>query len=227
MLQKSLLLSLAFLCACGEGPTAPTQYAAPTVDVRVHFRDPPAASGGEVVLRAYYITKVKSPLAPGRLSQTWAAGASSPFRADEVRFQLARSYAEAPADGDVRLFSLSASLPESQPQAMGGYWATPGLLLVYAAQPTPWSLFAPGSGTVNLPKGYSWLRRTCGASPGQIQLEVRPVDEVVEFVPVAGNPEADDGADAAEQAFVASCGVTAPIQDLGTRVSFDRAGELI
>jgi len=231
MRRTIIAIGVASLYACSAGPTGPYEYRATAVSLHARFVDLPGGDVTNARLTAYLLKDDG-----GSLGQAPAGSAFAPFLADGVDFQLIADGATATLGSlpDLRFFQIFAELSDyANTVEYPGSWGQPGLVLAYAVWPTSWSLFGPGSQTVNFPQGYSWLRRTCGSQPGQIQMEVRPVDEVVELrhladrqlagLVVNGTPDAQ----ASEESFVASCGVAPPAADFGTRVSFDRAQALV
>jgi len=237
MLRSIFLCSMVSLIGCTAGPTGPYEYVAPSVAVHVRFADVPV---GEVVhagLDAEYLTNSNDYLPDnphvmlgGSLVFNRSGTATATLNASEGRFELLHNSGYGGPQSDVHLFSVRASV-SSQP----GHWEQPGLLLVYAFQQTSWHLFGPGSPAVTFPQGYSWLRRSCGAVPGQIQMEVLPVDTTVDFRQVDSLPDGDvyivssDGVltrvgDSvhSEQEFVESCGAPTAAADLGTRIAYER-----
>lgn len=259
MIRKLISVSAIFLSTCTAGPTDIEEYEPPAVDVRVRFLDLPAEPVLSASLGVYYVTKAGDAsqryAIGGNLTEESAGYASSSLGGDAARFSIkpdslsgyeARARQAAGSSlPTVRFFNLTASLMigEAVQNTSAGYagsWRPPGFLLVYASEATPWALFGPGSPSASFPQGYSWLRRTCGALPGQIEMEVLSIDEVVEFRHFELPPEdgrsiyiLPDGRsvlgpiNTLEQTFAASCGAALPAADLGTRVSFDRAASLV
>ena len=241
MSRSILLCSMVSLFGCTAGPTGPYEYWAPSVAVHVRFADVPvgAVSAG---LDAEYLTNSNDYLPDyphamlgGSLVANGGGSATANLHDGEGSFELLYSSGSGAPQPEVHLFSVRASLSSGI-----GHWAQPGLLLVYAFRQTSWHRFGPGGPAVNLPQGYSWLRRSCSAVPGQIQIEVVPVETVVDFRQVDSLPGGDvyvassegvltsvgDSAHS-EQAFVESCGSPATAADLGTRIAYERTQSLV
>lgn len=244
MFGKLLAISAVFWFACTAGPTSPDEYRTPSMAIHVRFADLPTGGVGYATLQVDRLTKADdSPTGTtigGSVSKKGGGWGATPVPAgaDDVRFDVVAGYAAADEYlPSLRFFRLSASLWSADwgpGQQYDGYWTQPGLLLVYAVRATPWTLFAPGSPTVTFPAGYSWLRRACGAVPGEIQMEVLPIEQVVELGHVGGDPDAIDvlstqlpEPQVSEQQFAESCGAPKTTADVGTRASFDRAGKLV
>jgi len=246
MSQRLLLCPMVFLFGCTAGPTGPYEYWAPSVAVHVRFADVPAGAAVYAGLDAEFLTNSNddqqlAALTPpamlgGSLVYSEGASASATLNAGEARFELV-SYSAGTNHGDVRLFWVRASLSSDDSNEL---WAQPGLILAYTPWQTTWHLFGPASPAVTLPQGYSWLRRSCSAVPGQIQMEVVPVETVVDFrhvegvtpgiqvhVSVDGVTTGVGEGERAEQAFLASCGASTTSADLGTRIAYERAQSLV
>jgi hypothetical protein len=232
MYRTIIALSAVTLCACTAGPRRPglDDYRPTAVSIHASFVDLPTTEVASASLSAYwlYAENDKPP------SQRCAGNANAPFRSSEAQFELTAGATEYPDVGglpELRFFTLYASLWASgtPPGASAGYWGQPGTILVYALSATTWSPFGPGGQTVSFPQGYSWLVRTCGPLPGQIQMEVHSIDESVELRHIEGDVAAIAGSsiEASERIFVQSCGAVLPTTALGTRVSFDRAQSLV
>jgi hypothetical protein len=228
------------LVGCTAGPTGPYEYSAPSVAVHVRFADVPVGEAVYGALDAEYLTNSNDyrPSDPPRMlegsliANTSGVSASAPLNAGVAKFELVSIAHGNEVQYEVQLFSVRASLSSGI-----GHWAQPNLLLVYAFRQTSWHLFGPGGPAVNLPQGYSWLERSCGAVPGQIQMEVLPVDATVDFRQVDSTSGNDiyidvspDGvytsvsaSERSEQTFVASCGASTTAAGLGTRIAYERA----
>ena len=207
MRRTIISLWVVSLCACSAGPSGPYEYTAPAVNLHVRLADLPAGNVAHAWLTAYLLEEDS-----GSLSQQQTGSAFTPVSADDVDFQLLEAGARATIGSfpDLRFFQIFVGLSDSAASYDGypGNWGQPGLFLAYAVRPTSWSLFGPASQSVTFPQGYFWLRRTCALQPGQIQMEVQPVDEVVELRPMDSavvNGTLD--AQASEKSFLASCGV--------------------
>jgi hypothetical protein len=229
MLRTSLILTVALLCACYSVPNDLEHYSAPALTVHAHFADLPA---GDTALAQLNIALVyldhSSPEQQYGSDLVNAQMHGEPTAQGDVQFTLAaggnmdRSANSASSHGPLRFFRLSATLDMSQP----GAWVALGFDLVWAADAVTFYPFGPAYPSVSVPKGYSWLRRQCGPSPGQIQMDVRPIDETVVFRHVDSGHVVSDPftrpLEPIERSFVESCGTVIPAQDLGTRVAFDR-----
>lgn len=227
MRRTIISLWVVSLCACSAGPSGPYEYTAPAVNLHVRLADLPAGNVAHAWLTAYLLEEDS-----GSLSQQQTGSAFTPVSAGDVDFQLVEAGARATIGSlpDLRFFQIFVGLSDSTASYDGypGNWGQPGLLFAYAVRPTSWSLFGPASQSVTFPQGYSWLRRTCALQPGEVEMEVRPVDEVVELRPMDSavvNGTLD--AQASEKSFLASCGWAPPTADFGTRVSFDRGQSLV
>jgi hypothetical protein len=227
MCRKAILLAAIAACSCSAGPTGPKlyDYQAPAVNVHVRYLDWPTSDQNEVTLQWVHWTGTGD-----SLTSSWNGFAFAQLHANEAVFPLVAGGQRSSDDySSLRFFSLftSFSAPAGAPSG-STYWTKPGLFLVYAQSPTTWSPFALADQAVTFPQGYSWLRRTCGPLPGKGQLEVRSIDEVVEFQRVNWDDRANARSqlEALEQASLVACGITSPPTELGTRISFDRAQSL-
>jgi hypothetical protein len=235
MRSKLACLFFMVLSACTEEPSR----SEPDVRIGIHFVDLPDGEGQKAELSAYWARKYdKSSMDDLLLQENPVGWAGQRFVTPDVRLTLPYPRINVTSGGQglfgLRFFALSATLwspSDSQTgtasQTHPGRWRQPGLLLVYSGWERDFQFepFGPAGPTVTIPPGYSWLSRTCGAVPGQIQVEVRPISETVQFRQVSPGYEAVD-IEAWELAFAASCGVTGPAIDLGTRLFFDRAQEI-
>lgn len=240
MLRTSFVLSVTLLGACYSGPNQLEYYRAPSLTVHAHVADVPADSPGyaEISLAMVELGLDRFPQPQASLVPTWGRSTrAEPMTAGDVQFVVGTDYylaRNAPSYlPQLRFFRLWATLPTAMggppeaPSAVSWYpgtWSPPGVELVWAASAATFSPFGPAYPGVTVPAGYSWLRRQCGPAPGQIQTEVRPIDETVVFqhadwTPTSGIPPC---LEPLERSYVESCGAVAPAQDLGTRVSFDR-----
>jgi hypothetical protein len=252
MCRKALSILAVFLCACTIAPE-PGGYIGADLAINVHFLDIPAGNVSGAVAFVDMVNYCGDPTADRendlryiRVSQ----GVSFPglLSAGDARILLyvyPDTLATVCGNGvsnslsALRLFTLW-SLLYFEPQndagvnALPGYWAPVGLELVYASQAITFSPFGPAGQSVAFPQGYSWLRRTCGASPGQVQMEARPIEESAEFRPFDSLPPAEDQTQSSsqevgqsERSLVESCGAALPAEDLGTCVLFGRAQSLV
>ena len=126
--------------------------------------------------------------------------------------------------GELRFYRLSSEL-QVQTGQYAGTWAPRGYDLVQAEFPASFSPFGPSGPTVTFPEGYSWLRRTCGATAGAIEMTVVSTDDVVDFYDLGISP--NPSIELSEQALVEGCRATVPTVDIGARVSLDRAQSLV
>jgi hypothetical protein len=251
MRRKALPILAVFLCACTAAPE-PAGYVGADLAINARFLDIPAGNVSGAVAFVDMVNYCGDATADSendlryiRVSQ----GVSFPglFSAGDARvllYAFPDTLATVCGKGAstslsaLRLFTLWSLLffepPNDGTNVFPGYWAPVGLELVFASQATTFSPFGPAGQSVAFPQGYSWLRRTCGASPGQVQLEARPIEETAEFRPFDSLPPAEDqtqsssrGVGQSERSLVESCGAALPAQDLGARIVFDHAQSLV
>jgi hypothetical protein len=237
MNRKAFVILAVLQGACSAGPDQAKNYHGPSVTLTVHLADPPAVEVGyaEISVDAVdYCTPTYSQRPdvqeiPGET--IWV----SPWAGEtaQVHF-LAGGGSHCPAGtfyGQLRFFRVSAylSVQEGPDSSTGaGTWAPIGYDLVYAQIPTTFGPYGPSGPSVAIPKGYSWLRRACGAAAGEVEMTVVSTDETVDFHNAGFNsPREKWTIQLSEQALVESCGETVPPADLGSRVSFDRAQSLV
>jgi|GEM_PF-2385465 len=227
MCRKAIFLAAISACSCSAGPNGPQlyDYQAPAANVHVRYLDWPASDQNEVTLQWVHWTGTGD-----SLTSSWNGFAFAQLHANEALFPLvAGGQKSSPEDSSPRFFSLFTSSGSGGASSSLTCWTKPGLFLVYAQSPTTWSPFALADQAVTFPQGYSWLRRTCGPLPGKSQLEVRSIDEVVEFQRVNKDDRANAKSqlEALEQDSLVACGIAPPPTELGTRISFDRAQSIV
>jgi hypothetical protein len=231
MFRKTLPISALLLLACNGVPSRPMpgDYQPEAVTIRARFLDLPAGaiSAGP---RVYQMDRYKKSF------RQVPTGSDVSLTTDEVEFHLAAIWGLSPEQyqlPDLRFFRVLVMAappyaPDRYDSIYPGSWEDPGRFLVYAMNATFWTPLGPNGPTLNFPQGYSWLRRRCGTTPGQIEMEVRPIDEVVELRHQdTTDPEQEDSdLEMSERALVEGCGATIPAADLGVRASFDVASSL-
>jgi hypothetical protein len=236
MCRKPLALFVLTLGACSAGPSRPDEYRPTAVSIHARFASPDAVyaalqvlevkPGGDCLGEAPALTRVQS--------------LDTQLVASEGTFVLDGPYPgwELLGMWPLRFFRLAAIASGANGEYLSADgispldWVPMGFDLAYAYQDASWAPFGPAGQTFALPQGYSWLRRTCGAQPGQVQFEVRPIDEVAEFRPFAGigllNPQTwGRMTETWERMLVDNCGASPVTENLGTRISFDRAASLV
>jgi len=254
MCRKVLSILFVFLSACTAAPE-PAGYVGADLAINARFLDIPAGNVSGALVFVDTVNYCGESVADGedhpryfRVSQGYGP---IPLLSDDARVLLAPRDSPSPIQdlcpngggpflSTLRLFTLWSLLGVEPPNDDGsnvfpGYWAPVGLELVYAPQATTFSPFGPAGQSVAFPQGYSWLRRTCGASPGQIQMEARPIEETAEFRPFDSHPPTDDPTQSyspqeveqSELSLVEGCGAALPAEDLGTCILFGRAQSLV
>ena len=235
MLQESLrttfILTMALVGACFSGPNQLEYYSgAPALTVHAHFAELPADNTAYATLDIAMLRDSDSATnQQGSLDPVeWSIPAAS-MSAGDAQFAVRSGgavsdpfFLNSLSGGKLRFFRLAAGLWPTQGTSGSDTWSPLGFDLVWSAEEVTSYPFGPAYQSVSFPKGYSWLRRQCGPSPGQIQMDVRPIDETVVFQHVDPFLLWDTSyLETSERSFVASCGVVIPAQDLGTRISFD------
>jgi hypothetical protein len=105
-------------------------------------------------------------------------------------------------------------------------WAAFGTDLIYSRDPGTIQPFPDGP-VLEVPAGYSMLRRSCPAADGQIATTVTGPDAPIVLSPVPPEVRHLGTLESAEASFLQSCGVTLPsTPDLGVPISFDLASKL-
>jgi hypothetical protein len=253
MCRKTLPILAAFLCACTIAPEQPGYIGADLV-INARFLDIPAGKVSGAVASVDMVNYCGDATADRENDLRYISvsqGRSFPelSSAGDARvllYAFPDTLATVCGEGvspslssALRLFTLWSwlgvePLNDDGTSVFPGYWAPVGLELVYASQATTFSPFGPAGQSVAFPQGYSWLRRTCGASPGQVQMEARPIEETAEFRHFDSLPPEDDqtqsssqGVGQSERSLVESCGAVVPAEDLGTCILFGRAQSLV
>ena len=231
-LRTSFLLTTALLGACFSGPNQLEYYNSkvPALTVHARFAGLPTGYVAYPNLDLAMVSSPASALAPGatRLPPTQTGNRGDLNAGGEAQFTVhaggSTSSSNLPMENSpLRFFRLGVSFTEPGGTTGQDTWTAVGYDLVWAMDVTKYYSAGPASPSVTFPKGYSWLRRQCGPSAGQIQLDVRPVEEAVVFQKVDRFLLWDPYyLEASERRFLESCGAVIPAQDLGTRVSFDR-----
>jgi hypothetical protein len=107
-------------------------------------------------------------------------------------------------------------------------WSAPSTLIAYARRAARHHVSGLNGPTVDLPEGYSLLRRRC--ENGRTEFEVLPINALISLSPQTrehtrrGNDPFD--AEDLESEWLASCGGTPRPLDLGHRITFERSIEL-
>jgi hypothetical protein len=223
MLRTSIIVTAALICGCYSGPNQLDYYpGVPALTVHVHFAELSAASTmrADLGIANYneYSSQPQSELTP------FATVSSATIANGDAQFTVFAAGGGDPNPNlnSLRFFRLAASLWTTEGTSAPDTWSPLGYDLVWSAEAITSYPLGPASESVSFPKGYSWLWRQCGPSPGQILMDVRPIDETVVFRPVDPLlPWNASYLEASERSFVESCGVVIPPQDLGTRISFD------
>lgn len=231
-----LLLCLSIvgvLSACSPGPELPDHFKGRGLRLTTRFVGDPTVGHDTVVLTLGYMD-LCDPQAP--------APANPSALITNARFALGDGTLTFPFD-NIDLSTNSTGAPKAScglneapffyriSATQGddlGRWSSADEL-VFAPEPTTYLPFGPGGTTLELPQGYSLLRRSCANGSIDYQF-LRPDDAVVELRRSQPAPQLD-GAPLAEierdeRTFLADCGVHPPDVDLGTPVSFDRASHL-
>jgi len=238
MTRKALVILIALLGACTAGPDPIESYRGSSFTLNARFADPSAPEFSWLVVNVDVISSDRLEQQPEVKHVSLESAAVPPLVGGSARIEISASGA-IPQDvlgvdvGEVRFFRVTAgealaTAPNGGP--FFGLWTLPGYDLVYAQVSTTFSPYGPTGPTIEFPKGYSWLRRTCGATPGLIEMAVASPEGTVDFHyagPWSNWPQENWSIDEEEQALVESCGAAVPAVDLGSRVTFDRAQELV
>jgi hypothetical protein len=248
MNSRFFILSLSLMAACTAGPESPSLYQSFGPVVSFNFKDVPSGENiAGATLQLSLVSFLPGVEAPNSecdehagstmLDSFIAEGAE--FRIPPINTQSSYNLSEACARR--YLEALNFLKVNAEPYraidsgGMGlalGTW-TPGAYdLVYARSPTTFMPFGPAGAAVTIPEGYSWLRRTCGAA-GNTELSIVPTSETLDLHRggsiMMPRPLGYGGISTAEtiERGLVPCGDPPPARDLGTRVSFDRAKELL
>lgn len=249
MVRRAFVILVVIQGACTAGPDQPEMYRGPAFILNAHFADLPAA---EILAAEMYVNAVNYCNTTGDTQSDLEEVAVEqrevypyPFVTENIRVEFPAARSQLPLCtqggnvGPLRFFRLQSWLEQSLPPgphspegsySLVGPWAPIGYDLVYASAATTFRPFGPAGPTVEFPRGYSWLRRTCGVTPGLIDMGVVSTSETVEFrlnrLPDYLPPGSLE-IELSERHLVESCGATLPTEDLGSRISFDRAQSLV
>lgn len=249
MIARLPILLLALMSACTAGPESPERYRrfGPETTLRFNFKDPPA---GEVITMASLILGLVS-FQPSVEAPSGECGLSSsiatlkPFIADGAQFRI-------PSINTLYPYYQSESCAQQYPQSLHflkvhaeltvssggaylvpniGHWTLGAYDLVYAHSDTTFRPFGPTGAAATIPEGYSWLHRTCGVA-GNTELSVVPISETLDLYRGGRimTPPTGFGSMSTTEAIersLATCGGPPPTWDLGIRVSFDCAKDLL
>jgi hypothetical protein len=229
MIRKAFIVLVVLQGACSStGPDRPESYHGPAFTLNARFVDLPMGeiSSAEVDLSAVDYGALRDDQ-QSEVRQVYVEALSlSPLVGASAQLDFAAvagilpQLQEGTFYGELRFFRLTAELqvPIGPDQwSFIGPWSPRGYDLVHAQIPATFSPYGPSGPAVTFPKGYSWLRRTCGTAPGMIEMTVVSTDEAVDFYDV----------EVSDQALAEGCGAIVPAADLGTRISFDRAQSLV
>jgi hypothetical protein len=237
VIRKAFVVLVALLGACTTGPDV--SYIGPAFTLNARFANLPAGeiSSVEVVINLVQYSAHEAPQQPevGEVPVDWR---SSVLVGDSAQIEFTAAYTPPQqigtsfSDRDLRFFRLTSVLQMQPGDSFSsiGPWDPHGYYLVYTQIPTTFSPFGPSGPTIDFPKGYSWLQRSCGTSTGAIDMAVVSTDEVVDFYEVETPPtlRTDQWTiELSERALVQGCGAAVPAADLGSHVSFDRAQSLV
>ena len=235
MTRKAFLIMFAIQGACAAGPDQAQDYRGPAVTINARFFDLPSTDIVGAQANIYAVAFCNAPAYQQPDLKEVPVGdrtpETSPFVADHLRFDVLGDGGDSgPArcgysSNELRFFRVHSFLEEST--GSFGTWSPTGYDLVYSPSATTFSPFGPNGPSVAFPRGYSWLRRTCGSAPGLIDMAVVSTDETVDFH-FGQNPGTFPGEiDQSELALVETCGAIPATADLGARISFDRAQALV
>lgn len=248
MNSRFFILSLSLMAACTAGPESPSLYKSYGPVVSFNFKDvPPGEDITKATLRLSLVSYLPGVEAPnsecdefaGSTMIDWANAETAKFRIPPIHTESSYNLSEACARRHLEalhFLKVNAELisaPDPGGMSIGiGPW-TPGAYdLVYAPSPTTFMPFGPAGAAVTVPQGYSWLHRTCGAA-GNTELSIVPTSETLDLyrggsIMMSRPPGYGDisTAETIERGLV-PCGDPPPARDLGTRVSFDRAKDLL
>jgi hypothetical protein len=244
MVRKAFIILAVIQGACSSGPAQLDDYRPAAVVLNARFADAPAGiitptmlvdsmgycppnSGGETELKEVELQQSDVFPFAAEHSQVEILSSGGAYLLNlqcgsGVRFFRTRAY----------LYQQQTISPDTPSWTMVGAWAPIGYDLVYAPSDATFAPFGPGGPTLGLPKGYAWLHRTCGASPGSIAIGVVDTSEIVEFHHSLqpfnyGLPPDNLAIEQSERDLVESCGAIVPAPDLGLRLSFDRAQAMV
>ena len=234
MIRKSLVILVALQGACTAGPDV--GYTGPAFTLNARFVNLPAGEIRSVFVEVSAVQYGAHPVDPqqSEVAEVLLDELSAPLVGDNAQIEFAAGgYQRQQGStfyGELRFFRLTSllQLPTGYYSNVGT-WDPHGYYLVQAQIPTTFSPFGPSGPTVEFPKGYSWLRRTCAVAAGAVEMTVEPTDEVVDFYEVDTPPTMRTDRwtiQLSERALVEGCGVTTPAADLGSRISFDHAQAL-
>ena len=257
MTRKALVFFVVLQGACTAGPDQ-AFYRGPAFTLNARFADPsaPEFSWLEVNVEVINFSTTTSTNTSTSTSTDTSTSITSSEQQPDVKRVVVESTAVPPLVGGSARIELSGSGATPQEEeltmedelrflrvtAIGswatasssygyGSWTLPGYDLIHAQVPTTFCPYGPSGPTVEFPEGYSWLRHTCGATPGLMEMTVAPPEETVDFhyEGSLSDPmhDQDRSIEESEQALVEGCGVPVPAVDLGTRVSFDHAQEMV
>jgi hypothetical protein len=239
---QSVALGALTLAACGSGPYEAVNTEALALTVGAQFVPPPTGSLGSVELdlaavrRCYDTPAVQNPsevvlTGSFRSSATYSSGITSfEFAAYPIANLGISDLASQPVCG-IGDFTNSRFF-RFQGISDSGSWFALGQDLVYSINDGKLSPLGPEGPTVDLPAGYSFLRRACSDPPGSIVTTVSGPDQPITLSQISDPSVSDNwgllaSLESEERAFLQSCGVTAPADDLGVPITFDIASQMI
>jgi len=235
MTRKAFVIFVVLQGACTAGPDQ-ASYRGPAFTLNARFADPSAPEFGwlSVSVQVINSSTARSNQQPQIEHVPVEFTFVPPLVGGSARIELSGSGAipgeELSSGGELRFFRVYAQgqlVTAPSGSSSIGYWTLPGCDLVYAPGSTTFTPYGPSGQTVELPKGYSWLRRACGATPGPLEMTVVSTEEIVDFHYVGASLMNDFAIEPAEQALIEGCAVPVPAVNLGSRVSFDHAQELV
>jgi hypothetical protein len=225
---------------CTPGPDQPGAFQGTAVALQAHVIEPPAEAVSIELLMDAVPYCVPATLDPGgppvsQIVDSGGHGGPKPFDpgAPSTRVTFSGGTPAACSNDSppaLRFFVPRVVFGTSRGTQADGIWVARDQHLAYAGGESTFSPFGATLAPVRLPAGYSLLRRTCQA-PQTVSAE--PVDQLVEFRHLTGtagrstahrDPRAE--LEQQERSFLESCGVRAPREDLGARVSLDWATRL-
>lgn len=242
MVRKAFIILVVMQGACSSGPAQLDDYRPAAVDLNARFVDVPTGIIAPIMFidSIGYCSSDSGTESEVKEVELQERDGFLPFDPEHWQVEILSSGGPYPLNLPCGgpFFRARAYLQQEQISAGSagwstvGTWAPIGYDLVYAPFDATFAPFGPGGATIALPAGYSWLHRTCGASPGSIAMSIVKTSETVDFhdtLQPLDNYQPPDylAIEQSERALVEGCGATVPAQDLGLQLSFDRAQSLI